>query len=638
MSQFLRDVVLHVVRVSAVQLRPFCLSLLLSMAQLPRHRRATLELLHSHLLELMSAVSHQFDSLSLAPVIVAHSGLYPRVEQLLHSTAVNSQYLESIQPYLVELAVSLLDTRCAARERGAVARIDRISFATFSFDVQYSAATPQVNAVCLGAAVLHALFLSSPRAQSFILDQLQQRIARVGSSALPAIALLHRLVERCPEAFKAQRQRVLDWVDGLVSLPSQLALLLLRAILRLCHSSQPQQAEQQDNIRSRLLMTLKKLMFASMPSARLLACNGVVCLIEAVLQGRLAGGSDEGGGSLSQSSQSSGPSIDVALLLELLSLLRRSLSSTVAVKQTLYGHLASLFFNYPLARPHIVELLLPSFRYCQSEATTAVPFAVSQCVYGGCITEPLPQLVLCIVHALSTVGLGGEGASAQLFHNMRVTLRECAQRMARLTQAQCGVPRSAVTPETDVSRPLLMHGLYQACMELAVCGEQRGKADERQQSVDGDDFALFRQLFDRFLLLDDWLTGRAKEGQMASGKDKGKTKGKGKSSQSKARKQREEKDEEDETESSDDGAREAAGSRGSKQKAAAAGRKAGKAERSSGRNTRIAVSHLLSPLALNLILRRLLTVEYREYVSSHCRHSTAAAASSASAVLLTELP
>jgi FANCI solenoid 2/FANCI helical domain 2 len=615
-AQFLGDVLLHIVRTCQVQLTPFCLCLLLAMAHLRRHHRPTLDFLHSHLLEQMSSLSHQFDSLALSSVIARHIAMYPRIGLLMNTTVANSRHFDSIQQYLVELAMSLLDTRCVT-DRGNVARIDKISFATFSFDVDFTAFSPPVNAVFQGASIIRELFSASPQSQSFILDQLCDRISR-NSNALPSIALLHRLVERNPEAFVSQRQRVLEWVDELVILPPHSALLFLRAILRLCHSSHSLrvQVDQQDTIRSRLLMTLKKLMFSSAPSARLLACNGVVCLIEAVLMGKLAGGCDEGGGSLSQSSQSSGPSIDVPLLMELLGLLRRSLSSTAAVKQALYAHLSALYFAYPLARSHIIDLLLPSFRYCQTDASAPVPFHLSQCVYQGNITEPLPHLVMSIVHALSTHGVGGEGEAV---HNMRVTLRDCIMRMARLSMKEIGYSRSAIiTAETDVSRPVLMHGLYQACMEFVLCCGQRGKEEGREQQVGDESWELFRQLFDRFLPLEDWLMGRGKD--KAEKEKKGKEQEKGKPVKKKRKK--DDRDDEDTESSEDEGGEE---EKGSGRASSQSRKKAGKEEKAGKKKVkRIAVPNMLSPLALNLILRRLITQEHRDYV----RNNTAAAWSS----------
>ena len=624
---FLGEVLLHLVSSRQAELTPFCLSLLLAMAHLRRHHDAALDFLHAHLLEHLTSFAHHFDSYTLRDVIDAHRGVFTIVGPLVMATVANSKQLDLIQPYLVELGMRMLDTRCTP-DKGALSRLSKVTFETFQITVNLTTFTPQVNAVFIGASIVHEVFLLAPIAQQSILEQLCDRIIR-NVNALPSILLLRRLVDSNPAGFFAHKQRILDCIDHLINLPPNTALLFIRAILRLLHAPSVG-GEMDDSVRSRLLMVLKKLLFSSAYDARLLACDGVLCLIEAVLKGQMAGAAgDESVGSLSQSSsQSSGPTIDLPLLMELLALLRRVLSSSAAIKQVLYARLTSLYGAYPIARKHILDLLMPAFRFCQTDAPAGrVPFHLQQCVYGGVISEPLAHLMQTLVVALcfpAHSALVDEATHG----NLRVTLKGCIERMATLSNKDIGFRRAdVITADTDVSRCVLMHGLYQACMEYALCVDQRGLIDEAKdagresrEQVTDENWLTFKELFARFIGLDDWLSGR-------------KEKDEGGSSKSPKKKQRtaSKSGKDDGSGSSDDsddgglsgkrgGRSQKAGERGARKGKGGAkgkGRGKGKEERAT-KKKKVAVELLLSPLALNLLLRRLLLQEYRAYVSAQC--------------------
>ena len=362
-------------------------------------------------------------------------------------------------------------------------------------------------------------------------------------------------------------------------------------------------------MRSRLLLVLKKLLFSAALEPRQLACDGVLVLIEAVLKGQLvgAGGGDEGFGS--QSSQSSGPSIDLPLLMELLSLLRRVLSSAPAIKQVLYARLTALYAQYPLLRKHILDLLMPAFRYIQSDREVRVPFQLSLCLYKGVVSEPLPHLMMTVVHALC---YGATSVIDAANHaNLRLVFKDCIARMVTLTPKDIGYNRkAAITPETDVSRCVLMHGLFQAGMEYALCEDMRGVVDVDKEQLSDEGWQTFKDLFARFIQLDDWLTGRKqkedeKAARMAAKKPASKRKKKDDSSDS-------DSDDSDDEEDDSGGKRSQKSPKGRKK----SGSRKGKDERGLARK-KLHLEQLLTPLALNMILRRLVMQEYRLYVSYH---------------------
>ena len=480
--------------------------------------------------------------------------------------------------------------------------------------------TPHVNAVFIGASLVHELFFLAPLAQSSILDLLCDRIIR-NANPLPSILLLRRLVDKQPAAFAPHREKLLGCIDHLINLPPDIALLFIRAIVRLLHTPSPH-GEADETIRSRLLMVLKKLHFSAAHDARLLACNGLLLLIESTLKGQLAGaGGDEGIGDLSQSSsQSSGPTIDLPLLMELLNLLRKVMSSSASIKQLLYARLTALYTSYPTARKHILDLLLPSFRFCQTDTAVRVPFQLNLCVYQGVITEPLPELMLTIVQALCFVSKSV--ADAATHNNFRLVFKQCIARMVTLTNKEIGFySKAVITADTDVTRCVLMHGLFQNCMEYALCEDQRGVVEEgpgeawqeSKEQVSDQGWQTFKDLFQRFIALDDWLAGRKDKDEDGAAKKK---KEKSKASSSHSDKREEEDDSSSDSDTGDEEEEKEPRGGAAKKRASGQRKKKGKEERALVKK-KVVVSHLLTPLALNLCLRRLIMQDYREYVSQH---------------------
>ena len=480
--------------------------------------------------------------------------------------------------------------------------------------------TPHVNAVFIGSSVLYELFFLHPLAQSSILEQLCDRMIR-NANPLPSILLLRRLVDKQPAAFAPHREKLLACIDHLINLPPDIALLFIRSIVRLLHTPSPH-GDADETVRSRLLMVLKKLLFSAAPQARVLACDGVVVLIEAVLKGQLTGsGGDEGVGSLSQSSsQSSGPAVDLPLLMELLSLLRKVMSSSAGIKQLLYARLTALYASYSFSRQHILDLLLPSFRFIQTDAAVRIPFQLNLCVYQGVITEPLPELMLTIVQALC-VSLSSV-ANPTAHQQLRSTFRHVIARMSTLTCKDMGFnPKAGIAADSDVTRLVLLHGLYQACMEYALCENLRGldqvldaagvprKEAKVKEEVSEEGWRTLKELFQRFSPLDNHLAGRKEKDEDGAGKKK-------KSTAAKKKRTQEEDSSSSVEESDDDGdGGEQKKGKGVKKKG---GQPKGKGKEEGGvEKKKVAVSYLLSPLALNVCLRRLLMQEYREYVSQH---------------------
>ena len=492
--------------------------------------------------------------------------------------------------------------------------------------------TAAVNSVYLGAQVLEILFRESGGTALHIVDQICSYIVAQHNTA-HFLAVLHRLIQRYREVFFESNarqdypllQKLEAVVQQLTSLPPLHALHFIGCVLPLLHTSGRSAAKQA--LRSQLLMTMKKVIFQPDDESRLLACSGILCLIEGVLRSEVIG--QQSGYGMSQASQSSQPSsqcepfMDQPMLNELLAMLRRSLSASLDVRINLYEQLTLLSIAYPAARSHVLNLVLPMFfNVYQSEANGPCPFQLVKCVFAGEVTDPLQHLFLallrCVLHPAPPPELPGSADWLVTTQNVRNTIGDAVDRLTRLTARDIGYSKDAsITADTDVSRPLLMHGVYQAAMEWTLCKEQpSGSGQNKMAAVSNETWDVFMRLFDRFNALDGWLTGRKKEGE---GKKESPTKKK----QKKKRKSKKSDDEdnteseEDEDESDEDGQSRATGRSQLRSQSQRGGTKKGGAKSTvrSGKR-KIAVSSLLSPQALQVAQARLLSVTYSEYVSA----------------------
>ena len=307
------------------------------------------------------------------------------------------------------------------------------------------------------------------------------------------------------------------------------------------------------------------------------------------------------------------------MLNELLTMLRRSLSASPDVRIKLYQQLTVLSSAYPAARSHVLNLVLPMFfNVYQSEANGVCPFQLVKCVFAGEVTDPLPHLFLalvrCLLHPAPPPGLPTTADWFVTTQTLRSTIDKAVERLTSLSAKDIGYHKdTAITPDTDVSRPLLMHGVYQAAMEWTLCKEQpSGSGYNKLAAVSNETWDVFMRLFNRFHPLDAWLTGRRQDGEQK----------KDSPAKKKAKKSKMKRDDEStESEEEDDG-RSRATSKSQKSQSQRGGSKkgAGKSCARSGKR-KIVVSSLLSPQALQVAQTRLLTVTYSEYVSSHCTHT-----------------
>ena len=475
--------------------------------------------------------------------------------------------------------------------------------------------TAAVNSVYLGAQVLEILFRHSSTAALHIVDQLCSHIVAQHNST-HFLAVLHRLIHRYKDVFfecNARQefpllQKLEAVVQQLTSLPPLDALHFIGCVLPLLHAFGRNAARQ--SLRSQLLMTMKKVIFQPDDESRLLACSGIVLLIEGVLRSEVIGQQSSYG--LSQSSQSSQPGsqcepyMDQPMLNELLAMLRRSLSASPDVKSKLYEQLTLLSSAYPAARNHVLNLVLPMFfNVYQSDANGVCPFQLVKCVFSGEVTDPLHHLFLallrCVLHPPPPPALPGSADWLATTQNVRNTIDDTVTRLTRLTAKEIGFHKdSAITAETDVSRPLLMHGVYQAAMEWTLCKEQpTGSGHIKVAAVSNETWEVFLRLFDRFSALDAWLTGKKQDGAQRDSPKKKKAKKKKK------------RDDDESTESEDDDdedARSTATGKSQRSHSQRAGKKSG------AKKKKITVSNLLSPKALQVAQTRLLAVTYSEYV------------------------
>ena len=191
----------------------------------------------------------------------------------------------------------------------------RFQHAHFEPRVDVRSNTAAVNSVYLGAQVLEILFRQSGGATLHIVDQLCSHIVAQHNTT-HFLAVLHRLIHRYRDVFfetNARQecpllQKLETVVQQLTSLPPLDALHFIGCVLPLLHAYGRNTAKQ--SLRSQLLMTMKKVIFQPDDESRLLACSGILLLIEGVLRSEVIGQQSSYGLS-SQSSQSSQPIVAV---------------------------------------------------------------------------------------------------------------------------------------------------------------------------------------------------------------------------------------------------------------------------------------------------------------------------------------
>uniref|UniRef100_A0A3P8SIS2 FA complementation group I n=1 Tax=Amphiprion percula TaxID=161767 RepID=A0A3P8SIS2_AMPPE len=377
-------------KTSYVDLCPFSVALLLSVARIQRYEEQVFDLLKGAIIKSFKDEQLQQGSKFLQDLLTGHCS----VAQMILDTVKNSVFgWDHVTQGLVQLGFFLLDT--FGPKPGPFGKSTEGSATV--------ARTPTQQACKLGGQVLLQSFKMHEPIRGEILEQVLNRlVTKTASPVNHYLDLFSDIVVSAPMILLESSSKVTETFDHMSYLPLATVQGLLKAVQPLLKISM--------SLKDALILVLRKAMFSSQLDGRKSAVTGFLLLLKNFkVLGSLASSQ------CSQAVSSSQIQVDVhsrynsaaneAFCLEILSSLRRCLGQQADVRLMLYeGFYDVLRRNSQLASSIMQTLFSQLRRYYEPEQDLLPPVKLEPCItaHGDQIylQEPLAHLVSCTVHCL----------------------------------------------------------------------------------------------------------------------------------------------------------------------------------------------------------------------------------------------
>ncbi|KAK2842091.1 hypothetical protein Q5P01_012291 [Channa striata] len=371
-------------KTSYVDLCPFSVALLLSVARIQRYEEQVFDLLKGAIVKSFKDEQLQQGSKFLQDLLPEHCS----VAQMILDTVKNSVFgWDHVTQGLVQLGFFLMDT--FGPKPGPFGKTTEGS-ATI-------ARTPTQQACKLGVRC------SSRDLRGEILEQVLNRlVTKTASPVNHYLDLFSDIVVSAPMILLESSSKVTETFDHLSYLPLATVQGLLKAVQPLLKVSM--------SLKDALILTLRKAMFSSQLDGRKSAVTGFLLLLKNFkVLGSLSSSQ------CSQAISSSQIQVDVhsrynsaaneAFCLEILSSLRRCLGQQADVRLMLYeGFYDVLRRNSQLASSIMQTLISQLKRYYEPEQDLLPPVKLEPCITAHedqvYLQEPLAHLMSCTIHCL----------------------------------------------------------------------------------------------------------------------------------------------------------------------------------------------------------------------------------------------
>lgn len=377
-------------KTSYVDLCPFSVALLLSVARIQRYEEQVFDLLKGAVIKSFKDEHLKQGSKVLRELFPQHQS----VSQMILDTVKNSVFgWDHVTQGLVQMGFFLMDN--FGPKPGPFGKTSEGSAAL--------ARTPNQQACKLGCQVLLLGFKMHEPLRGEILEQVLNRlVTKTASPVTHYLELFSDIVSSAPMILLESSSKVIETFDQLSYLPLATVQGLLKAVQPLLKVSM--------SLKDALILVLRKAMFSSHLDGRKSAVTGFLLLLKNFkVFGSLASSQ------CSQSISSSQVQVDVhsrynsaaneAFCLEILSSLRRCLGQQADVRFLLYeGFYDVLRRNSQLASSIMQTLLSQLKRYYEPEQDLLPPVKLEPCItaHGDQVflQEPLAHLLSCTIHCL----------------------------------------------------------------------------------------------------------------------------------------------------------------------------------------------------------------------------------------------
>uniref|UniRef100_A0A7N6BGL1 FA complementation group I n=1 Tax=Anabas testudineus TaxID=64144 RepID=A0A7N6BGL1_ANATE len=492
-------------KTSYVDLCPFSIALLLSVARIQRYEEQVFEVLKGGIIKSFKDEQLQQGSKFLQDLIPGHC----RVAQMILDTVKNSVFgWDHVTQGLVQLGFFLMDT--FGPKPGPFGKTSEGSVTV--------ARTPTQQACKLGGQVLLQGFKIHEPIRGEILEQVLNRlVTKTASPVNHYLELFSDIVVSAPMILLESSSKVTETFDHLSYLPLATVQGLLKAVQPLLKVSM--------SLKDALILVLRKAMFSSQLDGRKSAVTGFLLLLKNFkVLGSLASSQ------CSQAISSSQIQVDVhsrynsaaneAFCLEILSSLRRCLGQQADVRLMLYeGFYDVLRRNSQLASSIMQTLCSHLRRYYEPEQDLLPPMKLEPCItaHGDQVFLQEP-LVLCL-HCTNFVSVffdddeeeeEQEGYQSEL----QTILDSMTRRMIKSELEDFELDKSAefsmgssVGVKNNIYAVLVM-GVYEVLMEYNFI-----KADYSKTR-----FEELLELFNRYHKLSEILKEKSGKGRVPSNK------------------------------------------------------------------------------------------------------------------------
>ncbi|KAJ2843735.1 hypothetical protein IWW36_005448, partial [Coemansia brasiliensis] len=340
------------------KLTAFSFACLLSLARVHRFSDAVMDVLRKLL------VSSEHDCEARAATVWARPYLAKAsldARKLLQAVAERASFgWEQVTQALVQLCLNTIDYTVTRR-------------------VSYSAgACAKTRLLCTDT--LQTVYAMHTFVRAEIIDQIMNRVVFQTDAHMHFIDLLQRLVADDIDTVRAHAPRIVDVLESIaVMAPSTVSRLLQAAAPLFLEDPQ---------FRASLILVLRKALFARGTDERRAALDGLFALITSTVQ---VSGTD------------AFDSQRLAVLLEILGLLRRSLTQQPEIRMAAYQRLAVLLDQpFALACSPLLNalygMLAPEFaKFYQRDRTVDSPINIHQCINPATfrVTMPIAGFLLC---------------------------------------------------------------------------------------------------------------------------------------------------------------------------------------------------------------------------------------------------
>uniref|UniRef100_A0AAQ5X624 FA complementation group I n=1 Tax=Amphiprion ocellaris TaxID=80972 RepID=A0AAQ5X624_AMPOC len=486
---------------SYVDLCPFSVALLLSVARIQRYEEQVFDLLKGAIIKSFKDEQLQQGSKFLQDLLTGHCS----VAQMILDTVKNSVFgWDHVTQGLVQLGFFLLDT--FGPKPGPFGKSTEGSATV--------ARTPTQQACKLGGQVLLQSFKMHEPIRGEILEQVLNRlVTKTASPVNHYLDLFSDIVVSAPMILLESSSKVTETFDHMSYLPLATVQGLLKAVQPLLKISM--------SLKDALILVLRKAMFSSQLDGRKSAVTGFLLLLKNFkVLGSLASSQ------CSQAISSSQIQVDVhsrynsaaneAFCLEILSSLRRCLGQQADVRLMLYeGFYDVLRRNSQLASSIMQTLFSQLRRYYEPEQDLLPPVKLEPCItaHGDQIYLQEP-LVLCLHCSTFAAVLIYEEEEEGYQSDLQAILESMTRRMIKSELEDFELDKSAefslgssVGVKNNIYAVLVM-GVYEVLMEYNFVKANYSKSC----------FEELIELFSRYHKLSEILKEKSGKGRVPSHK------------------------------------------------------------------------------------------------------------------------